>query len=97
VTLVLFLAAPLGWPLAIAALGHLALVAAFRLPVRALRADLSYGTYIYGWPVAQTVAHLAPGLPAPVLVVASLAAVLPLAWASWHLVEAPALRRAVRV
>ncbi len=93
VTLALFLAAPLGWPLAIAALGHLALVVAFRLPARALRADLSYGTYIYGWPVAQTVAHLAPSLPAPVLAVASLAAVLPLAWASWHLVEAPALRR----
>jgi peptidoglycan/LPS O-acetylase OafA/YrhL len=93
VTLALALAAPLGWPLAIAALGHLALVVAFRLPARVLRADLSYGTYIYGWPVAQTLAHLMPGLPAPLLAVASLAAVLPFAWASWHLVEAPALRR----
>ncbi len=97
VTLTLALTAPLGWPLAIAALGHLALVLAFRLPARALRADLSYGTYIYGWPVAQTLAHLLPGLPAPLLAVASLAAVLPFAWASWHLVEATALRRGVRV
>lgn len=89
----LLLAAPLGWPLAIAALGHLALIAAFRLPARAPRTDLSYGTYIYGWPVAQTLVHLAPGVSAPLLVVASLAAVLPFAWASWHLVEAPALGR----
>ena len=93
VTLGLMLVAPLGWPLAIAALGHLALVLAFRLPARALRTDLSYGVYIYGWPVAQTLAHLWPALPAPVLAVLSLAAVLPFAWASWHLVEAPAMRR----
>jgi peptidoglycan/LPS O-acetylase OafA/YrhL len=94
-TLVLALAAPLGWPLAIAALGHLALVLAFRVPARALRADLSYGTYIYGWPVAQTLAHLWPGLPAPALAAASLVAVIPFAWASWVLVERPALMRPV--
>ncbi|WP_168733044.1 acyltransferase family protein [Aliigemmobacter aestuarii] len=92
VTLILALAAPLGWPLAIATLGHLALVVAFRLPAHAMRADLSYGIYIYGWPVAQTLAYLMPGLPAPMLAVASLAAVLPIAWASWTLVEAPVLR-----
>lgn len=92
-TLALAAAAPLGWPMAIAALGHLALVLAFRLPLRALRADLSYGVYIYGWPVAQTLAHLRPDTPAPVLAVVSLAAVLPLALASWILVESPALRR----
>lgn len=92
-TVVLALAAPLGWPFAIAALGHLALVLAFRLPARALRSDLSFGTYIYGWPVAQTLAHLLPGLSAPVLAAASLAAVLPFAWASWVAVERPALTR----
>jgi peptidoglycan/LPS O-acetylase OafA/YrhL len=95
-TLALALVAPLGWPLAMAALGHLALVLAFRLPAPALRADLSYGVYIYGWPVAQTLAHLLPGITAPVLAVASLAAVLPFAWASWHLVESPALTRPAR-
>jgi peptidoglycan/LPS O-acetylase OafA/YrhL len=92
-TLALALAVPLGWPLAIAALGHLALGMAFRLPARTLRADLSYGLYIYGWPVAQTLAHLMPGLPAPALAAASLVAVIPFAWASWVLVERPALPR----
>lgn len=96
-TLTLALAAPFGWPLAIAALGHLALVLAFRLPARALRADLSYGIYLCGWPLAQTLAQLWPGLPAPALAAASLAAVLPVAWASWVVVEAPALMRPARV
>jgi peptidoglycan/LPS O-acetylase OafA/YrhL len=95
-TLVLAVAAPLGWPVAIAALGHLALVLAFRLPAPALRADLSYGIYIYGWPVAQTLAHLMPGLPAPALAMASLVAVIPFARASWMLVEHPALQRLSR-
>ena len=94
--LALALVAPLGWPLAIAALGHLTLIVAFRLPARALQADLSYGVYIYGWPVAQMLAHVLPGVTAPVLAAASLAAVLPFAWASWHLVESPALYRPAR-
>lgn len=95
-TLALALAAPLGWPLAVAALGMGLLLLAFRLPARPLAADLSYGAYIYGWPVAQTLAHLCPGLPAPLLALATLAATLPLAAASWHLVEAPLMPRRAR-
>jgi peptidoglycan/LPS O-acetylase OafA/YrhL len=55
--------------------------------------DLSYGLYIYGWPVEQGVVR-ALGGAAPWWQVVALA--LPvtgaLAFLSWHLVEAPALR-----
>lgn len=77
---------------AAAALGLGALVLAFRTtPVR-LPGDLSYGVYLYGWPVTQTLLALfgpmAPMLLAPLACLA----VLPLAAASWVLVERPGLR-----
>jgi peptidoglycan/LPS O-acetylase OafA/YrhL len=55
------------------------------------RSDLSYGIYLYGWPVQQTVQAVYPmhwlAMLAPVFV-----ATLILALLSWHLVEKPALR-----
>jgi peptidoglycan/LPS O-acetylase OafA/YrhL len=81
-------------PLAVAALGYAALTLALRAPALPLGADLSYGLYIYGWPVAQTIVHLRPGLAPAELAALSLACTLPLAAASWHLVERPALRPA---
>jgi peptidoglycan/LPS O-acetylase OafA/YrhL len=79
-------------PLAAAALGCAALTLALRAPALPLGADVSYGLYIYGWPVAQTILHLRPGLAPAELAALSLAATLPFAIASWHLVERPALR-----
>lgn len=90
-TLGLCALAPLGWPFAVAALGHGLLVLAFRLRLPPLRADVSFGLYIYGWPVAQHLAHHVPGLSAPALAVLSLIATLPFAVLSWYLVERPAL------
>lgn len=90
-TLGLIALAPLGWPFAVAALGHGLLVLAFRLRLPPLRADVSFGLYIYGWPVAQHLAHHMPGLSAPDLAVLSLIATLPLAVLSWYLVERPAI------
>jgi peptidoglycan/LPS O-acetylase OafA/YrhL len=81
-------------PFAIGALGYAALTLALRAPALPLGADLSYGLYIYGWPVAQTLLHLYPGLAPINLAALSLACTLPLAAASWHLVERPALRPA---
>jgi len=63
-----------------------------RLPDLAAKGDLSYGTYLFAFPVTQLwVAALGPGKP---LVIAALSAAvcLPLALASWRAVEAPALR-----
>ncbi len=57
------------------------------------RNDISYGVYLYGFPVEQllvTVGSCQLGLPA--FTVLSLAAVLPFAWLSWLLVEKPAMR-----
>lgn len=63
-----------------------------RLPDLAARGDLSYATYLYAFPVTQLwVSAVGPG--SPWLIAALTAAtVLPLAFASWRLVEAPALR-----
>jgi peptidoglycan/LPS O-acetylase OafA/YrhL len=76
--------------------GYLTLFLAFdrRLPpLRAARfGDLSYGIYIYGWPVSALLMHASGGtlrwwqLFPLALPLAALAALL-----SWHLVEAPAL------
>ncbi|MFX1765661.1 hypothetical protein PWP93_24315 [Paraburkholderia sp. A1RI-2L] len=56
------------------------------------RDDLSYGLYLYGWPVTQLISH---GLPAivPLAAFACVTAIcVPLAFASWRGAEAPALR-----
>lgn len=53
--------------------------------------DLSYGTYIYGWPVMQLLLSLNPGLGQTELFFLTLALLIPLAYLSWRLVERPAL------
>lgn len=63
---------------------------AVRLPVIRER-DLSYGVYLYGWPVQQLVVHAVPSLgPLMNTVVACLICLL-LAWGSWEWIERPAL------
>ena len=59
------------------------------LPIRVgVDNDISYGVYIYGWPVQQTLAALgAATMGVALFLVLSLALVLPVAWASWMLVE----------
>jgi peptidoglycan/LPS O-acetylase OafA/YrhL len=54
-------------------------------------ADLSYGTYLYGWPVQQALHALFPGAAALVLLVPSLLLTLGIAALSWFVVEKPAL------
>jgi len=60
---------------------------------RAVGGDYSYGLYVYGYPVQQTLAHWGAhqlGLVAYILL--SLGAAGGLAWLSWRVVEHPALR-----
>lgn len=52
--------------------------------------DLSYGMYLYAFPVQQFVLAAMPGNQYPIITCMILT--LPLALLSWHLVEAPALR-----
>lgn len=55
--------------------------------------DLSYGTYLYGWPISLTcVLWLLPLIGFWPAVTIAVAATLTVAWASWKLVERPALR-----
>lgn len=53
--------------------------------------DISYGTYIYGWPVQQFVVVLFPAMGAGAMLLCALVAIFPLAFLSWTLVEKPAL------
>ena len=54
--------------------------------------DYSYGVYIYGWPLQQTIVFLSPGISVPAMLLLSAAAALPLAVLSWHVIEQPALQ-----
>lgn len=56
--------------------------------------DISYGIYIYGFPVQQTLSLLyAQTLSFPVLIGLSLVLTILLAIFSWYLIEAPSLKR----
>ena len=60
-------------------------------PAFDLREDLSYGVYLYGWPIQQGFRQLWPEAGAWMLLGPSLGLALLAGWASWRLVEAPAL------
>lgn len=86
---------PLAGFAAIAAITLVTLAVAFRSPPALHRPtrghDVSYGVYLLAFPIQQTLVEF--GLRAPFQVLlASVAITVPLALASWHLVERPALR-----
>jgi peptidoglycan/LPS O-acetylase OafA/YrhL len=54
--------------------------------------DLSYGTYIYGWPIQQAIMLLWPGIGLWTFVGLSILCVVPHAYAPWKLVEHPILQ-----
>lgn len=56
------------------------------------QADFSYGLYIYAFPVAQILIYLYPRFSPNSLALATLIGTLPLAAASWYLIEKPMLR-----
>lgn len=57
--------------------------------------DISYGFYLWGWPVQQVLLDIHPGLSGPGLLVASTFATLLPATLSWYLVEKRFLSRRV--
>jgi len=77
-------------------LPYLAVVVGLRFPVR-LKRDLSYGVYIYAWPLQQLLAMAgATALGVTVYFATTLLPLFVLAFLSWTLIEAPALRRRAR-
>lgn len=71
---------------------YLALSSSLELKIFGRRADLSYGVYLYGWPVAQLLLYLSHQSLAPLpLFVLTMAVTLPVAYASWSIVESPSL------
>jgi peptidoglycan/LPS O-acetylase OafA/YrhL len=80
------------WPLALA-IGYFVLWFAYvpRVPKVPGQWDLSYGTYLYAFPVQQTLIMLGVRNPLLVFVLAT-PIVLLIATASWHWVEKPCLR-----
>lgn len=61
------------------------------------RADLSYGTYLYGWPVQQALVQLFPQASAAALLPPALLLSLGAAALSWFAVEKPALSLKARL
>jgi peptidoglycan/LPS O-acetylase OafA/YrhL len=79
----------------VVALSYWLLWAAWRLPWRRFdhRRDMSYGLYIYAFPVQQGLALAGvAALPIPVFFAASLLGTIPFAIVSYDLIEGPALR-----
>jgi peptidoglycan/LPS O-acetylase OafA/YrhL len=59
--------------------------------------DLSYGTYLYAWPIQSLAIYYVAGIsPLSVLAISAPAAIV-LAFASWHLIERPFMRLKQRV
>lgn len=84
------------WPvLAACFIGYAVLVLAYRLPRRlivlARPGDVSYGMYVYAFPVQQTVVLGAPHIAPAGLAAITVPLTYGLALASWRLIEAPAL------
>ena len=53
--------------------------------------DLSYGTYIYAFPIQQMIIASIPCITPRTLMALTIAVVLPVAFASWKLIEVPSL------
>lgn len=91
-----FLATGLGPALAALPLAYLVLAAGSlrKLAPIGARHDISYGVYIYGWPIQQLLAalHLPAFLPPLAYATVALIAVWPVAFLSCILVEQPAQR-----
>ena len=53
--------------------------------------DLSYGTYIYAFPIQQMIIASIPDITPRTLMILTIAIVLQVAFASWKLIEVPSL------
>lgn len=61
------------------------------------RNDLSYGAYLYGWPIQQTLVTTWPTITVAMLIAIAVPAAVAAGFLSWSLVEKPALRLKLRL
>ena len=55
--------------------------------------DISYGVYLYGWPIQKLLLWYFPSLPLGAQICLTLSVSTALGWMSWHLIEQPCLKR----
>jgi peptidoglycan/LPS O-acetylase OafA/YrhL len=63
----------------------------WKLPVSKRIGDVSYGLYVYAFPIQQLIAWWYPAIGSWTLFVCSFACTFAVAWCSWHLIEKRAL------
>lgn len=56
------------------------------------RNDISYGTYLYGWPIGGILLTSFPAMSLPLIAIMTMVLSMAAGWASWHYVEKPAMR-----
>ncbi|TNM65681.1 acyltransferase family protein [Aliirhizobium smilacinae] len=55
------------------------------------KSDISYGLYLYGWPIQSLIVYYANGIPPMALTFVALPLAALCGWISWQLIEQPAL------
>jgi len=80
-------------PLGLGMVGCAIVLFALCWPSMPLKSDVSFGMYIYGWPIAQTIVAAYPGIDPMTLAILSVLATYPVALCSWHLIERPVLSK----
>jgi len=58
----------------------------------ARRGDLSYGAYLYAWPIQASIIYFHPGVSPWTVFASSMVLSFACGWISWHAVERPFLR-----
>ncbi|UUX92730.1 acyltransferase family protein [Methanoplanus endosymbiosus] len=95
IPVIVFFKTPFMFVFALIAIPYFVLCIAY-LPIGILhkfgvKGDPSYGMYIYSYPIQQTILHFIPAIAVGQLIGLTFAAVIPMAYASWHLIEKKAL------
>jgi peptidoglycan/LPS O-acetylase OafA/YrhL len=88
-----FLAVPLYYATLSYSLLAIAFDTTFQMHRFAKHGDFSYGLYLYGFPVKQTVILIAGNMSSNRLFLIAFPITLVLAWLSWKFIEAPSLTR----
>ena len=53
--------------------------------------DISYGTYLYGWPIGAAILWYLPNIQLPIATALAILLSMAAGWVSWHVIEKPAI------